>query len=113
VCIDCGAASARYRDEFEGALYACVSNADACSRVLWEGCMVQSIGQAPARPLDDSFRRACLAKKSECDAQGGSTFADDLCLSSQIFEQNVVTEAQDCLTKGCADTATCLRSKFQ
>jgi hypothetical protein len=112
ICVDCAAAAARYRDEFEGALFACVTNADACSSVLWEGCMAQSVGQAPVRPIDEQFRSACLAKKADCDAQGGSTFADDLCLSSQIFEQGLVAMAQDCVTKSCANAGPCLRTLF-
>jgi hypothetical protein len=38
----------------------------------------------------------------------GSTFPDDYCLSSQIFEESSVAKATDCLALSCTDVRACL-----
>ena len=107
-CADCASYSARFRDEFETALYSCVQNAATCLSMQWEICAVQASVQASDRPIDDQYRSACLTKKRVwmCDA-AGSGFADDYCLSSQVFEEASVTQANGCLTLSCTDAKTC------
>src|SRR5687768_1503667 len=87
-CADCSKASERYRDEFEKALFNCVSVGDACSPGLWEGCSIEANGHSARRSIDDDYRDACLQKKSACDAEGGASFADDICLASNWFTES-------------------------
>ncbi|SRR6266545_206001 len=111
-CLDCAATSVKYRDEFETPLYACVQqDGDASCGTLWESCAIQAVTQLARRSIDDTYREACLAKRTECIAQG-TTFADDDCLLSALFEETVVMQAQDCLSKACPDTRLCLQSIF-
>ena len=111
-CVDCAAYSARFRDEFEAALFSCVQNAAACSSAQWETCFGQAVGQAPRRPIDDQYVMACMAKRMACDASG-MVFPDDYCLSSQLLEESGVTKANDCLALGCADVGACLTPIFK
>jgi hypothetical protein len=112
-CLDCAATSAKYRDEFETSLYACVQEvADASCGTLWTSCAIKAESEAARRPIDDTYRDACLAKKKDCDAQGAG-FADDDCLISSILEQALVMQAQDCLAKACADAKSCLQPIFK
>src|SRR6187401_1686817 len=98
ICVDCAATSARLRDEFENAVYACVlQGSDAACDTLWTNCIVQAEGQLAARPADTTYRNACLAKKSDCEASGMG-FADDNCLLSPILEDSRVAQAQQCLS---------------
>ena len=69
-------------------------------------------GQISRRPADDSYRDACLTKRSECEAQG-TTFADDNCLLSSLMEEAVLAQANQCLAKSCAEIPSCLRPIFQ
>ena len=101
-CVDCAAYSARFRDEFEGALFSCVQNAAACSSQQWETCFGQAVGQAPRRSIDDQYTSACMTKRMTCDA-AGMGFADDYCLSSQLLEESMVARANDCLALACTD----------
>src|SRR6188768_3900639 len=97
LCVDCAATSARLRNDFENAVYACVlQGSDASCDTLWTSCFVQAEGQLTPRPLDTTYRDACFAKKSECDATT-TTFADDNCLLSPILEEGRVAQAQQCL----------------
>jgi hypothetical protein len=80
--------------------------------MLWETCAVQAVAQAPRRAIDDQYRTACLAKKSSCDA-AGSGFADDYCLSSQVFEEASVSAASNCLTQACPAAKSCLTPIFK
>jgi hypothetical protein len=57
--------------------------------------------------MDDQYRSACLAKRTMCDPMG-TTFPDDYCLSSQIFEASSVSAANDCLAQSCAEVRACL-----
>src|SRR5439155_12218451 len=91
-CVDCAAYSARFRDEFETALFSCVQNAAACSSAQWETCAAEAAVMAPRRPMDDQYRSTCLAKRTMCDPMG-SVYPDDYCLSSQVFEESSVTQA--------------------
>jgi hypothetical protein len=68
--------------------------------------------QAPPRPIDDQYRSACFAKKAACDA-AGTGFADDYYLSSQVFEESSVTQANGCLAQDCAGAKTCLTPIFK
>ena len=112
LCVDCAATSARLRNDFEDAVYACVlQGSDASCDTVWTTCFVQAQGQITPRPLDTTYRDACLAKKSECDATATS-FADDNCLSSGILEEGLVAQAQQCLSQSCANIAACLRPLF-
>src|SRR3954452_23158358 len=64
LCADCAATPARLLDEFESSVYACVQQgSDASCSTLWERCVVQAETQVPRRPIDDSYRDACLAKR--------------------------------------------------
>ena len=112
VCVDCAATSARLRDDFENAVYACVlQGSDAACDTVWTSCFVQAEGQITPRPLDMTYRDACLAKKSECDATATS-FADDNCLLSRILEESLVAQAQQCLSQSCANVGACFRPLF-
>jgi hypothetical protein len=112
-CIDCAATSAKYRDEFETPLYACVQEGgDGSCSSLWESCAIRAATQTPRRSIDDAYREACLVKRTQCIAEG-TTFADDDCLISIIMEESVVMQAQDCLSKACPDLASCLRAIFK
>jgi hypothetical protein len=111
-CIDCAATSARFRNEFETAVYACVlGGSDASCDVLWTSCFVQAAGQLSSRPVDASYRSACLAKRSEC-ASAGTNFADDNCLQSPLLEESRVAQAQQCLSLSCPAIAACFRPLF-
>jgi len=112
LCVDCAATSARLRNDFEDAVYACVlQGSDAACDTVWTTCFVQAQGQITPRPLDTTYRDACLAKKSECDATATS-FADDNCLSSRILEEGLVAQAQQCLSQSCANIGACIRPLF-
>ena len=111
-CVDCAAYSARFRDEFEGALFSCVQNAAACSSQQWETCFGQAVGQAPRRSIDDQYTSACMTKRMTCDA-AGMGFADDYCLSSQLLEESMVARANDCLALACTDARACLAPIFK
>jgi hypothetical protein len=112
-CVDCAATAAKYRDEFETPLYSCVQEGgDASCGSLWESCVIKAELQTPLRPIDNSYRDACLAKKRECDAEGMG-FADDDCLLSVVLEQAAVMQAEDCLSKACADARSCLLAIFK
>jgi hypothetical protein len=112
LCADCAATSARFRDEFENAVYACVrQGSDAACDTLWVNCMAQAEGQLTVRPIDTSYGDACLAKKSECDATATS-FADDDCLLSRILEESRVAQAQQCLSLSCAQISACFAPLF-
>ena len=112
LCVDCAATSARLRDDFETAVYSCVlQGSDASCDTVWTSCVGQAEGQITPRPLDTTYRDACLAKKSECDATATS-FADDDCLLSLILAEGLVAQAQQCLSQSCASVGTCLRPLF-
>ena len=112
LCVDCAATSARLRDDLENAVYACVlQGSDASCDTVWTSCFVQAEGQITPRPLDTTYRDACLAKKSECDATA-TTFADDNCLLSPILEEARVAQAQQCLSQSCATIGACFRPLF-
>ena len=112
ICVDCAATSARLRNDFEDAVYACVlQGSDASCDTLWTSCFVQAEGQLTPRPLDTTYRDACLAKKSECDATT-TTFADDNCLLSPILEEGRVAQAQQCLSQSCATIGACFMPLF-
>lgn len=112
LCADCAATSARLRDEFENAVYACVlQGSDAACDAIWSSCIVQAEGSLTPRPADTTYRDACLAKKSTCDASG-TTFADDDCLLSPILDEALVAQAQDCLSRTCDTIAACFQPLF-
>ena len=112
ICVDCAATSARLRNDFENAVYACVlQGSDASCDTVWTSCFVQAEGQLSPRPLDTTYRDACLAKMSECDATTTS-FADDNCLLSPILEESRVTQAQQCLSQSCASISDCFMPLF-
>ena len=112
ICVDCAATSARLRNDFEDAVYACVlQGSDASCDTLWTSCFVQAEGQLTPRPLDTTYRDACFAKKSECDATT-TTFADDNCLLSPILEEGRVAQAQQCLSQSCATIGACFMPLF-
>jgi hypothetical protein len=112
LCVDCAATSARFRDEFETALYACVlGGSDASCDVVWTNCAVQAQVQVTQRPQDATYRDACLAKRSACGSSG-TGFADDYCLQSVLVEASVVAQAQQCLSQSCPAIGTCLQALF-
>jgi hypothetical protein len=112
LCVDCAATSARLRNEFENAVYACVlRGSDASCDRLWTNCVVQAEGQITPRPADTTYRDACLAKKTDCDASGMG-FADDDCLLSPILEEALVAQAQQCLAQTCANIGSCFMPLF-
>jgi hypothetical protein len=112
LCVDCAATSARLRNEFENAVYACVlEGSDASCDTIWQNCAVQAEGKVTPRPVDTTYRDACLAKKSECDASGMG-FADDDCLLSPLLEESVVAQAQQCLSQTCANIGACFMPLF-
>lgn len=113
LCADCKATAALYRDEFEAALYACVvqsTDASSCAN-RWSTCAGKATVAATRRPIDDSYRDACLARRTECMSQG-STFADDDCLISPVLDPAKVAEAQACLAKPCPEVKACLGLYF-
>jgi hypothetical protein len=108
----CDVCASRLRDDFENAVYACVlQGSDASCDTVWTSCFVQAEGQITARPVDTTYRDACLAKKSACDATAPS-FADDNCLLSPILEEGLVAQAQQCLSQSCASIGACFRPLF-
>ena len=112
LCVDCVATSARLRNDVENAVYACVlQGSDASCETVWTSCFVQAEGQITPRPVDTTYRDACLAKKSECDATATS-FADDNCLLSRILEESLVAQAQQCLSQSCANIGACFMPLF-
>src|SRR5580765_8836110 len=53
VCADCAGTAARFRDEFESVVYACVQQAsDASCDTIWTNCIIQGEGQITPRPAD-------------------------------------------------------------
>ena len=112
LCVDCAATSARLRDDFETAVYACVlQGSDASCDTIWTNCLIQGGGQLTPRPVDTTYRDACLTKRSDCAAIGVN-FADDNCLASQILDEAVVAQAMQCLSQACANIASCLSPLF-
>ena len=112
LCVDCAATSARLRNEFEDAVYACVlQGSDASCDTIWTNCIVAAEGKLTPRPADTTYRDACLAKKSDCDASGMG-FADDDCLLSPILEEALVAQAQQCLSQTCANIGGCFMPLF-
>jgi hypothetical protein len=112
LCVDCAATSARLRNEFEDSVYACVLQASNVScDTIWTNCVVQAEGKITPRPADTTYRDACLAKKSDCDATGMG-FADDDCLLSPILEEARVVQAQQCLSQPCASIGACFMPVF-
>ena len=112
LCVDCAATSARLRNEFENAVYTCIlQGSDASCGTIWESCIVQAEGQLTPRTVDTTYRDACLAKKSDCDASGMG-FADDNCLLSRILEEARVAQAQQCLSQSCANIGACFMPLF-
>jgi hypothetical protein len=112
LCADCAATSARLRNEFESIVYACVSQgSDAACDTLWTNCITQGEGQITPRPADTTYRDACLAKKSDCDAMGLS-FADDDCLLTPILEESRVAQAMQCLSQPCSGIQACFNPLF-
>jgi len=112
LCVDCAGTADRYRDEYEMALYSCVNEADGCSASTWSACSTQAVGSAPRRPTDDTYRDACMTKRTDCAGQG-INFADDNCLGSSLLSDEWLQKANDCLAKSCADASTCLRDIFK
>ena len=113
LCVDCTATSARLRDEFETALYACVlTGSDAACDTLWSGCSTQAAIQLSPRAIDTTYRDACTAKRNEC-ASAGVNFADDYCLQSALLTESYVTSAQQCLSQPCAAIQPCLSPLFK
>lgn len=111
-CVDCTGASDRYRDEYERALYSCVNGADGCSAATWSTCSAQASISAPRRAADDTYRDACMAKRSACASQGVN-FADDACLSSTLLSDAWLQMANDCIAKSCADVSACMGEIFK
>jgi hypothetical protein len=74
--------------------------------------MTTASAHVSPRSIDDTYRNACLAKRTDCSSQGFN-IADDLCLSSSLLEEAKVTEANQCLDKSCADIRSCLTAIFQ
>jgi len=111
-CVDCAGTSDRYRDDYETVLYSCVNEADGCSAATWSTCSVQASASAPRRAADDTYRDACLTKRSDCESQG-INFADDYCLGSSFLSEAWLQRANDCIAKSCADVSTCLRDIFR
>jgi hypothetical protein len=112
LCLDCAGTADRYRDEYETALYSCVNDADGCSAATWSTCSVQASSSAGRRPADDTYRDACLTKRSDCESQG-INFADDYCLGSSLLSDAWLQRANDCVAKNCADISVCLRDVFK
>lgn len=112
LCVDCAATSDRYRDEYETALYSCVNGADGCSAATWSTCSTQASSSAPRRTADDTYRDACMAKRTDCASQGVN-FADDNCLGSSFLSDAWLQKANDCIVKSCADASACLRDIFK
>src|SRR5262245_22194767 len=75
LCVDCAGHAQRFRPEYASGLFSCVGGAAQCSASLWETCAAQAATALPARTADDTYRTACLAKKSDCDGQSMG-FAD-------------------------------------
>jgi hypothetical protein len=73
---------------------------------------VQASTSAPRRPADDSYRDACMTKRTDCASQGVN-FADDNCLGSSLLSDAWLQKANDCIAKSCADVSTCLRDIFK
>ena len=112
ICVDCAATSARLRNEFEDAVYACVlQGSDASCDALWTNCLIQGEGQLTPRPADTTYRDACFAKRSDCDAMG-VTFADDNCLLTPILDEGLVAQAMQCLSQPCASITACFNPLF-
>jgi len=112
ICADCPGSAQRFRPEYAAALFSCVDGAAQCSASLWETCAVQAVSGLPARAADDTYRTVCLAKKSECDAQGMG-FADDLCVGSSFLSDAWLAMAQACIQLACADAKACLTPIFR
>jgi hypothetical protein len=89
-----------------------VEGAAQCSASLWESRGVQAVSGLPARAADDTYRTACLAKKSDCAAQSMG-FADDLCVASSFLSDTWLAMAQACLQLACADAKACLTPIFR
>ncbi len=111
-CADCAGTADRYRDDYETALYSCVNGADGCSAATWSTCSVQASSSAPRRAADDTYRDACMTKRTDCAGQGVN-FADDNCLGSSLLSEAWLQKANDCITKSCADISACLRDVFK
>jgi hypothetical protein len=112
LCLDCAGTTDRYRDEYETALYSCVNGADGCSASTWSTCSAQAVVSAPRRPADDTYRDACMTKRTDCASQGVN-FADDNCLQSALLSDAWLQKANDCIGKSCTDVSTCLRDVFK
>ena len=111
ICGDCSGFGVRFRDEFENGLYPCVAQMDACSND-WQACATSALNALPQRDIDPTFRSACLAKRTECQNQGLG-FADDDCLLSAAFTVDVVTEAEQCISKACSEISACFHAAFE
>jgi hypothetical protein len=112
LCVDCAGTSDRYRDDYEAALYSCVNGADGCSAATWGACSTQAVSSAARRPVDDTYRDACMAKKTDCASQGVN-IADDNCLQSSLLAEAWLQKANECIAKSCADVSACLRDIFK
>ena len=112
LCADCADTSDRYRDEYEAALYSCVKAAAGCSTATWSTCSTQATSSASRRAADDTYREACMTKRSDCASQGVA-FADDDCLGSALLSEAWLQKANACIANSCADISTCLRDVFK
>jgi hypothetical protein len=112
LCADCAATADRYRGEYKNALFPCVQGAASCTSTTWASCGAEAAAKAPRRPADDSFRSACLSKRSTCEAEGAS-FADDYCLGTSLLSEASLEKANDCLAKPCSEASNCLRDVFK
>jgi hypothetical protein len=112
LCVDCAATSARYRDDYETTLYSCVRTSDSSCEQRWEECSGMAAGEVTRRAADNSYRDACLAKKSDCEDQEIS-LSDDYCLGSTLLDESLLNEATACLDRACSDASGCLREIFR
>jgi hypothetical protein len=112
LCVDCAATAARYRDDYETILYDCIRTSDSSCEQRWEECSGMAAGEVTRRAADDSYRDACLAKKSDCEDQEVS-LSDDYCLGSTLLDESLLQDATACLDRACSDASGCLREIFR
>ena len=105
----CTVTLSRWRPEVRDAYFHCYLDGRTmnCANDA-EACLAPAGQAAQPRAIDTSFRDACLNRRTACM----SSFADDYCSQSVLFDSSVVDQASSCLQKPCDQIAACLRSAF-
>jgi hypothetical protein len=101
-----GPASSIFRPGVLSSIATCLSGL-ACG-TNDDGCTTQAIvAQNPNWQQDPEYQ-ACLAKRTECQASGTGSFADDNCVAVFLATDSVRSAFNACIAGACSTIATCI-----